>query len=62
MEYVEDLEQRIRERGVRVEERLELLRLLIAGPEGLQALEDRRRDLAEAVQSAAQRLRDEASQ
>jgi hypothetical protein len=61
MDYVQDLERRIRERGVRVEERLELLRLLAAGSEGLETLVARRRRLAEAVRAAGEALREEAS-
>lgn len=57
MDLWEDLERRIRERGVRVDERLELLRVLRAGD----ALDTRRGDLRRAVEQAAKRLLEEAA-
>ncbi len=57
MDLWEDLERRIREQGVRVDERLELLRVLRAGD----ALDTRRGDLRRAVEQAAKRLLEEAA-
>lgn len=57
MDLWEDLERRIRERGVRVDERLELLRVLRAGD----ALDTQRGDLRRAVEQAAKRLLEEAA-
>ena len=53
-----DLERRIRQRNVRVDERLALLALLRDGEEG--ALAARRSELMRAVDQAARRLLDEA--
>ena len=57
MDLWEDLEQRIRERGVRVDERLALLRTLQAGED----LAARREALRRAVGAAADRLLAEAA-
>lgn len=56
MDLWEDLERRIRERGVRVDERLELLRALRAGED----LTARRESLRRAVEEAKGRLLREA--
>lgn len=57
MDLWEDLERRIRDRGVRVSERLEILSVLRAG----EGLASRREALRRAVDEAARRLLDEAS-
>jgi hypothetical protein len=57
MDLWEDLEQRIRERGVRVDERLALLGTLQAGED----LASRREALRRAVRAAADRLLAEAA-
>ena len=57
MDLWNDLEQRVRERGVRVDERLEVLRMLRAGED----LASRREALRRAVREAARRLLDEAA-
>ena len=57
MDLWKDLERRIRDRGVRVPERLELLRVLRAG----EGLASRRQALRQAVDEAARRILDEAS-
>ena len=57
MDLWEDLEQRVRERGVRVDERLALLQMLRAGED----LAPRREALRRAVREAARRLLDEAA-
>ena len=48
---LDELGKRIRERGVRVDERLALLRLL-AAPDGAQKLETRQRELLAQVSAA----------
>jgi len=57
-EVIEELERRVRERGVRVEERVALLRLL-ACDEAREQLDERRRKLIEGVRRAAATLRGE---
>jgi len=57
MDLWEDLERRIRERGVRIDERLALLALLRSGEED--ALTARRSVLLDATRKAARRVRDE---
>ena len=57
MDLWKDLECRIRDRGVRVDERLALLVVLRAG----QGLAARRHELRQAVERAARRLLDEAA-
>lgn len=52
MQPLDELEKRLRDRGVRVEERLELVRLL-ASPEGMQSLEERQRALLAQVAAAS---------
>jgi len=59
MELWEDLERRIRERGVRVDERLALLELLRRG--AANALDERRARLQQDVDRAARRLLEEAA-
>lgn len=56
MESLQDLERRIRDRGVRVEERLALLRLL-AQPDAEKQLAARREELLAAVKRAADKLK-----
>ncbi len=56
MTSLEDLERRIRDRGVRVEERLEVLRALVeADAEG--RLRARQEELLAAVRATADRLK-----
>jgi hypothetical protein len=60
MDLREELERRIRERGVRVNERLELLRLVLENeekPTGTSAVDGKCNELAENVRQAARRLR-----
>ena len=57
MDLWNDLEQRIRDRGVRVDERLALLHALRAGED----LGPRREGLHRAVRDAARRLLEEAA-
>jgi hypothetical protein len=54
----EDLEARIRERGVRVEERLALLRALVSEQNGAADIARRREALLEAVRAATRRVRE----
>ena len=56
-DVLEDLERRIRERGVRVAERLELVRLLIASEDGAEVLSARIAKLTERVEQEARRVR-----
>jgi hypothetical protein len=56
MEAREDLERRIRERGVRVEERLALLELLTRA-DGEDELAERREALLERARKAGEKLR-----
>ena len=58
MKSLEDLEQRIRARGVRVEERLALLRLL-SSPDGQAELEKRRNELLAKVDELEVQVRKE---
>jgi hypothetical protein len=58
VDLAEDLEARVRERGVRVEERLALLRALLAETSGAAGLTGRREALLEAVRAAARRVRE----
>jgi hypothetical protein len=53
----EELEARVRERGVRVEERLALLQALVSDPNGALELVARREALLDAVGAAARRVR-----
>ena len=55
MSSLEDLEKKIRERGVRVEERLELLRVLAEGDAAVK-LAARQEELLAAVRAAASKL------
>ena len=55
MSSLEDLEKKIRERGVRVEERLEILRLLAEG-DAAAKLAARQEELLAAVRAAASKL------
>ena len=56
MSSLEDLERKIRERGVRVEERLELLRVL-GESDAASKLAARQEELLAAVRAAASKLR-----
>jgi hypothetical protein len=56
----EDLERRVRERGIRVEERLGILRLLREGERGQDTIGRERERLLAAVAAAGRRLLDEA--
>ena len=56
MNSLDDLERKIRERGVRVEERLELLRLL-AESEASAKLAARQEELLAVVRAAASKLK-----
>jgi hypothetical protein len=61
MSLREDLERRIRERGVRVEKRIEVVRLLVGDESGdahPEALEAKRKKLADAVTRAARDVRE----
>lgn len=55
----DDLEQRIRDRGVRVEERIELLRLLRSNSAEERAVTERRAELLEEIRRAAGKVREE---
>jgi predicted metal-dependent hydrolase len=55
---LEDLERRIRERGVRVSERLELVRLLIESENGAAELSARIAELAARMEQEARRVRE----
>ena len=56
MSSLEDLERKVRERGVRVEERLELLRIL-AESDAASKLAARQEELLAAVRAAASKLK-----
>ena len=56
MTSIEDLERRIRERGVRVDERLALLRVLKSAS-AEEKLEEKQESLLDAVRKAASRLK-----
>lgn len=56
MGSLEDLERKIRERGVRAEERLELLRILTEADASAR-LDARQEELLTAVRSAASKLK-----
>lgn len=56
MSSLEDLERKIRERGVRIENRLELLRIL-AESEASSKLTARQEELIAAVRAAASKLK-----
>lgn len=58
MTCLEDLERRIRERGVRVEERLALLRILASG-DGEKKLAARQQELLDSVRKASTALKRE---
>lgn len=61
MSLREELERRIRERGVRVDQRLELLRLVLGGEGnavGASAVDGKCNALLEAARQAARRLRE----
>ena len=58
MNCLEDLERRIRERGVRVEERLALLRILAAG-DGDKQIAARQQELLDRVRKMAAALKQE---
>lgn len=60
MTILEDLEQRIRERKVRVDERLEILRALLQdadGPVGERTLDEKQAALLDALKKASDRLK-----
>lgn len=56
MTSIEDIERRVRERGVRVDERLALLRVLKSAS-AEEKLEEKSESLVEAVRKAASRLK-----
>jgi len=56
MTSIEDIERRIRERGVRMDERLALLRVLKSA-NAEEKLEEKHESLLEAVRKAASRLK-----
>lgn len=58
MDLREELAARVRERGVRVEDRLALLQALVSEPNGAADLMRRRELLLEAVRAAVRRVRE----
>ena len=57
MDYWEELEKQIRERGVRVEQRIELLNLLKSGEEGERSISDKKDNLLERIRLSGAELR-----